>query len=280
VSTFRGATAQSPYTGKWGSTLSNVKNGLSYEDLSNVVNCFDLYSQYANCEGFGLPQVEAAACGVAVCGTDYSAMESVLRKLEGYPITPAALYKELETGCLRAVPDNDAAAKLFADFFKMSDEEQTEAGKRCRKNFEKYYQWHLSGAVWEKYFDETEPVPFEQGWASQPRIYQPAEKLKLQGNETHSSLARWLITNVLRETDKLNTYFESRMTRDLIYQQSTGSTGGMYFNESSAAFDGQNHRQPFNFDIAYNQMKMQCERRNQWEQSRVQRIKQIQENNR
>jgi len=277
VSQFRGAVAQSPYTGKWGSTLSNVKNGLSYEDLASVMNCFDLYVQYANSEGFGLPQVEAAACGVPVCGTDYSAMESVLRKLGGYPIKPAALYKELETGCLRAVPDNEEAAKFFLEFFKKSDAERSEIGKQTREAFNKYYQWHLSGAVWEKYFDETDPVPFEQGWASQPRVFQPAEKLQLQGNETHSTLAKWLIANVLREPEKLNTYFESRMIRDLIYNQTTSSTGGMYFNESSAAFDGQNHRTPFNFDIAYDQMKMQCDRRNQWEQNRVNRIQQIQQ---
>ena len=78
-----------------------MKNGVSYEDLSSIVNLFDLYTQYANCEGFGLPYVEAAACGVPVCGTDYSAMESEIRKLEGFPIKPKALYKELETGCLK-----------------------------------------------------------------------------------------------------------------------------------------------------------------------------------
>jgi glycosyltransferase involved in cell wall biosynthesis len=276
ASTFKGAVAQSPFTGKWGCTLSNVKNGLSYEDLSKVMNCFDLYTQYANCEGFGLPQVEAAACGVPVCGTDYSAMESVLRKLEGFTITPAALYKELETGCLRAVPDNEYASEIFLHFFeKMNEEDRLTMGKKTRENFNKYYQWHLSGSVWEKYFDETDPVEFQQGWGSQPRIQAPSEKPKLEGNQSHSSLARWLIVNVLREPDKLNTYFESRMTRDLIYQQTTSSTGGMYFNESSAAFDGQNHRQPFNFDVAYDQMKMQCDRRNHWENVRVQRIQQL-----
>ena len=139
TSVFKGAIAQSPYTGAWGSTLSNVKNGLSYEDLSSVVNCFDLYTQYANSEGFGLPQVEAAACGVPVCGTDYSAMESVLRKLEGYPIKPSALYKELETGCMRAVPDNQDAANYFYKFFKEYDEEKRKSiGQKTRENFEKY----------------------------------------------------------------------------------------------------------------------------------------------
>jgi len=280
VSVFKGAMAQSPYTGRFGSTLSNVKNGLSYEELSNVVNCFDLYAQYANCEGFGLPQVEAAACGVPVCGTDYSAMESVLRKLEGYPIKPKALYKELETGCLRAVPDNDAAAEFFLDFFEnKTEEERVAIGENTRKMFEKYYQWHLSGAQWEKFFDSFEPLPFEQTWGSQPRIQNPAPKIDLSkvGQISHVQLAKHLITDVLREPEKLNTFFEARLTRDLTYKQATASTGGMYFNESSAAFDGMNRRQPFDYDIAYNQMASLCNRRNQWEQRRVESIRQRQE---
>ena len=282
VSVFKGAMAQSPYTGRFGATLSNVKNGLTYEELSNVVNCFDLFTQYANCEGFGLPQVEAAACGVPVCGTDYSAMESVLRKLEGYPIKPKALYKELETGCLRAVPDNDAAAEFFLDFFEnKTEEERVAIGENTRKMFDKYYQWHLSGAQWEMYFDSFEALPLEQTWASQPRIQQPSPKLDLSqtGPVSNTQLAKHLITDVLREPEKLNTFFESRLTRDLTYKQATTSTGGMYFNESSAAFDGVNRRQPFDYDIAYDQMAGLCNRRNQWEKKRVEMIKQRQEVN-
>jgi len=274
VSTFKGAIAQSPYTGKWGSRLSNVKNGLSYEDLSKVVNCFDLYTQYANCEGFGLPQVEAAACGVPVCGTDYSAMESVLRKLDGHPIKPAALYKELETGCLRAVPDNHEAANYFLDFFSKSDEWRSVKGQQTRELFEQYYQWHLSGAQWEKYFDSVEVKPFEQGWGSPANIQKPLEKIEITERVPPKELAKWLISNVLRDSSKLNSYFESRLTRDLIYQNATSSTGGMYFNESSAAFSGQANRSPFNFDIAYDQMAGICNRRNQWEQKRIEVIEQ------
>jgi hypothetical protein len=241
------------------------------------MNCFDLYTQYANCEGFGLPQVEAAACGVPVCGTDYSAMESVLRKLEGFTITPAALYKELETGCLRAVPNNEYASEIFFHFFeKMSEEDRVAMGKRTRENFEKYYQWHLSGAVWEKYFDETDPIPFEYSWGSKPRIYEPVPKLDVSNQKfKHSDLSKWLIMNVLKEPDRLGTFFESRLNRDLIYQQTTSSTGGMYFNESSSAFDGQHHRQAFNFDLAYEQMRGLCMRRNHWEKTRIEKIKSL-----
>jgi len=273
-SVFKGAVAQSPYTKQWGATLSNVKNGASYKDLSQIMNYFDLYVQYANCEGFGLPQVEAAACGVPVMGTDYSAMESVLRKLEGFPIKPAALYKELETGCLRAVPDNDLAAQMFDEFFDKSPEERRAIGEKTRENFEKYYQWNLSGAKWEEYFDSVEVKPIEETWASPPKIHQPKPKPEQQPQATFTDIAKWLIVEVLGDESKLNTFFEARLIRDLMYKSSTASTGGMYFNESSAAFSGTSSREEFNFDIAYNQMHNLCNRTNSWEQKRVETLKQ------
>jgi len=271
---FKGPIIQSPYTGKWGATLSNVKKGASYEDLSNIMNLFDLYVQYANSEGFGLPQVEAAACGVPVMATDYSAMESVVRQLQGWPIPPKALYKELETGCMRAVPNNDKAANLFYNFFKSyTKEERLALGKRTRENFEKHFQWHLSGKKWEDYFDSFEKLPMQETWASQPRIRNSQPKPENINGVPFTDLARWLITNVLCEPEKIGSFFEARLTRDLMYRSATGSTGGMYFNESSAAFDGVNSRQEFNFDIAYEQMKSLCARRNQWEQMRVNKIR-------
>jgi glycosyltransferase involved in cell wall biosynthesis len=274
-SLFKGAVAQSPFTGKWGSTLSNVKNGVSYENLSDIINLFDLYTQYANCEGFGLPQVEAAACGVPVCGTDYSAMESVLRKLGGHPIKPAGLYKELETGCLRAVPDNDAAAELFRSFFEdQNDEDREKEGKRTRELFNKYYQWDISGRQWESIFDSFKIRPPEETWLSQPKLHQCRPKLtdEMLTNADPNRLAKWLIVEALGDPSKLNTFFEARLTRDLTYKSATGSTGGMYFNESSAAFDGMNQRNFFDYNIAYDQMKGMCERRNNWEQRRVQNM--------
>ena len=83
-----------------------------------------------------------------------------------------------------------------------------------------------------------------------------------------------MIANVLKDPNKLNSFFESRLTRDLTYKQTTGSTGGMYFNESSQAFDGMNHRHNFDFHAAYNQMVMQRNKINQWEQRRVEVMKQ------
>ena len=78
----------------------------------------------------------------------------------------------------------------------------------------------------------------------------------------------------LGDASKLNTFFESRLTRDLTYRSATSSTGGMYFNESSAAFDGMNHRVQFDFNIAYDQLASQRHKKNQWEQKRLEVMKQ------
>jgi glycosyltransferase involved in cell wall biosynthesis len=273
-SLFRGAIAQSPFTGKYGATIANVRNGLSYEDLSKVVNLFDLYVQYANCEGFGLPQVEAAACGVPVAGTDYSAMESVLRQLDGIPIKPKALYKELETGCYRAVPDNDLAAQIFKEFFDKPQELRKRMGFNTRQKFLEHFQWNKSGKMWEDYFDSQEIMPEELSWKSPPNIRHPAAKpSNIPPNVKHEDLAKWLIADVLCEPDRLNSFMEARLMRDLIYKNTTSVVGGMYFNESSAAFDDKLSRHPFDFDMAYDHMVNLCNRRNYWEHTRVNSIK-------
>ena len=269
-SLFRGAMCQSAFTGEYGAVLSNVKFGASYEQLSDIINIFDLYVQYANSEGFGLPQVEAAACAIPVMGTDYSAMESVLRKLGGITIKPSALYKELETGCLRAVPDNDLAAKEMIDFFKLPKEMRKQIGLDTRRAFEKHYQWDMSGKKWEDYFDSVEVEGEAGSWKSPLRINQPEDKPeKFPEGWGPDQISRWLITNVLGEPERINTMFGARLARDLTYQTSTSFTGGMYFNESSAAFDGIKHRQPFSVNDAYNQMRNLANRRNHWEQERA-----------
>ncbi len=269
ASLFKGSKAQSPFTGTLNAVLSNVKVGLSYEDLAKVMNSFDLYVQYANSEGFGLPQVEAAACGVPVMSTDYSAMESVVRKLEGVPLKLAAKYKELETGCYRAVPDNHNTAKEFATFFNKSDEERRQIGDRTRELFLEHFRWEQSGAKWEECFDQCPIRPMEETWLSEPDIQKPADKPeKLPEKSTAQSLARWLIVEVLRRPDLINSHMEARMCRDLTYNTVTATTGGVYQNEASAAFDAKASVRPFDFDMAYTHMVNMRNKINYWEDQR------------
>ena len=262
---FSDARTKCPKCGNFTASFSNVQKGVSYEYLSKVMNVFDLYIQYSNSEGFGLPQVEAAACGVPVMSVDYSAMSSVIRKLGGTPLKPKALYNELETGCDRAVPDNDNTAKQIEKFFEMQETERMMLAKNTRLNFEKYYQWDKTAKKWEDYFDSVELKPSEETWLSAPRIHHPRNGNT--ENMSNSEYARWLIVNVLGEPERLNTYFESRLIRDLNYAMFINGMGDAYLNEDSFKFLKPLY-EPFDRQKAYDMMADICELKNFWENKR------------
>ena len=269
-SLFSDARGKCPKCGKFAAGLSNVQKGASYEYLASVMNVFDLYIQYANSEGFGLPQVEAAACGVPVMSIDYSAMSSVVRKLGGIPLKTKALYSELETGCDRAVPDNQYTANKINEFFESDANEREMMAKNSRLNFEKYYQWDRTAKKWEDYFDSIDVTPPHLGWQSPPRIHEPSRAMP--EDLPASEYARWLIVNVLGEPEKLNTYFEARLIRDLNYGMYINGTGEMYLNEDSYKFVKPAFEE-FGKEEAYNMMANLCARRNHWESARKDRVK-------
>ena len=262
---FSDARSKCPSCGKFAASFSNVQKGVSYENLAKIMNTFDLYIQYANSEGFGLPQVEAAACGVPVMSIDYSAMSSVIRKLGGTPLKPKALYNELETGCDRAVPDNEYTAKKIQEFFDMPEKEIESLSKNIRLNFEKYYQWDKTAKKWEDYFDSVEIKPLEETWLSPSKKHTPV-KVDSQ-NMSNSEYARYLIRDVLGEPEKLNTYFESRLIRDLNYQMFINGMGDAYLNEDSFKFLKPLY-EPFDREKAYDMMVDLCELKNFWEEKR------------
>ena len=267
---FADARTKCPRCGRHDAGLSNVKNGVSYEFLSNIMNTFDLYVQYANSEGFGLPQVEAAACSVPVMSIDYSAMSSVIRKLGGVPLTPKTVYSELETGCNRAVPDNDLTANEFKKFFDLSDAERIKVGLETRKNFEKHYQWDQTAQKWQDYFDSVDIRPLEETWKSPPRIHTP--ETDVPGHLPPREYVQWLIINVLGEPERLNSYMEARMIRDLNYGMYIEGTGEMYLNEDSYKFIRPEFK-PFDIETAYSVMADLCHRRNKWEMQRKELIR-------
>ena len=259
-----------PKCGKHSCQLTNVQKGLSCKELANIINLFDLYIQYANSEGFGLPQVEAASCGVPVMSVDYSAMESVIRKINGTPLKLKSRYLELETGCYRAVPDNDYTAEQMVKFFNLNENERTHRGIETRKAFEKNYNWDQTAVKWMKYFDSVQVKDPEQTWLSPPRIHTPAESVP--ENLSNAELATFLVSEVFGEPEKVNTYMWARMCKDLnLGAWTQGSVGGMYFNEDAHA-DSQKPMQPFNVEIAYDLCHNMCMRRNQWESERAARF--------
>jgi glycosyltransferase involved in cell wall biosynthesis len=246
--------------------ICNVNHGVSTDVMNRIYNMFDLYVQYANSEGFGMPQVEAAACGVPVAATDYSAMGEIVSKLKGYPIPVSSLYRELETGCNRARPDDDAFVEILTGFFNIPAPLREVKRKETRRLFEEHYSsWDKTAAKWMEVFDSLGPA---EPWDCPPRIFQPAQPNDAVNQLNNLEFARWLIVNVLCEPERAGTYFESRIVRDLCYGVRMDGMGGLYYNEQAHMFDKPKFV-PFNREIAYNEMVNLCNRRNHAEQQRL-----------
>ncbi len=253
--------------------MANVQTGVDNRVLAAIMNMFDVYVQWANSEGFGMPVIEAAACGTPVICVDYSAMSDTVRKVNGVPITPIALSMELETGCFRAIPNNDKLIDHLELFFqRMTEDTRQELRRKTRQKYLENYSWDATAAKWAASFDSMDINRSEQLWHQPPRITPiPNDYPKQTSN---AQFARWLITAVLGEPQYIDSYMESRLIRDLNYEVSSIGTSGMYFNEHSAMFS-RPQWQPFNKEIAFKHFCELGKRKNMWEQARWQKIQSL-----
>jgi glycosyltransferase involved in cell wall biosynthesis len=167
---FQGGLGVSPFTGRPSAVLPSVVTGLTDAQLAEIMNLFDVYVQYAICEGFGMPQVEAASCGVPIMSVDYSAMSDVVRKLKGVPLPCQAMFRELETGADRALPNNDALASELIKFFSQPEPVRQRKGFQARQGVLKHYTWDATAKIWEDHFDSVELKGLQGQWGSPARF--------------------------------------------------------------------------------------------------------------
>lgn len=153
-----------PKCGQKSCGMPNVSNGISSKNLSIIMNLFDLYVQYAICEGFGMPQIEAASCGVPIASVDYSAMSDVVRKINGYPIKVGQYFKELETKAIRVFPDNTDLIKIIESYYQMPEVLKNQKRFETRQLTEKYYNWDDIAKKWENYFDNVKLTGLQGQW--------------------------------------------------------------------------------------------------------------------
>ena len=172
-------------------TMPNVSNGISSINLSHIINTFDLYVQYAICEGFGMPQVEAGACGVPIASVDYSAMSDVVRKLNGYPIKVNQYFKELETKAIRTYPDNNSLVDIIFEYCNMPDILKQQKKHETRILTEKYYNWDDIAQKWQNYFDTVKLTGIQGQW-HKPLQYMP----NIEKNNNSVNNYEWTLSTI------------------------------------------------------------------------------------
>jgi predicted nucleic acid-binding Zn-ribbon protein len=244
---------------------SSSKNA-STRDLAAIINCFDVYVQYATCEGFGIPSVEAAACGVPVMAVDYSAMASVVRNLKGTPLKVQRMFREAETHAYRALPDNEDLAEHLGRFLSKPESLRMKAGRdaylACRKN----YDWTRTARTWEKIIDGVELQDWKETWESPAKIIEP--NYNVPNNLPIEDFVRWCVANIWGEHSKIDSYIILRMIRDLNYGEAITGFGGPYYSEDSLLIEKPKFA-AFGKQDAINALTELGATRNYWEERRV-----------
>lgn len=255
--------------GVYASTPSNVGNGVSDENLAKIYNLFDLYIQPANSEGFGLPQVEAAACGIPIACTNYSAMEDVVKRLGAYGIHYTT-YKELETGCDRAVPDTQDMVNLFHIFFSRDKQETIEAGKNTRLLFEKNYSWDKTAEEWMKIADSCSYSDWKQ-----PSHFIPPKDVDIKNLSNYGFIRS--AKDLLFNEDHKNSHFLRSMMTDISRGMSKTTYDGYYVSEFSPFSNGR--PRAVDRDGILKILQGRLQNYNIWEQVRIDRSNLKQEDN-
>lgn len=242
--------------------------GITSEQLCNVYNLFDVYVQYSNMEGFGMPMVEAAACGIPVFATDYSAMTDVVRKLKGFPVKVERMYTEAETQRKAALPDNKDFIEQLYKFLKMPNSLRVRKGIEARIAVEKNYTYEQTAKKWENYFDSVE---LNDNWNSPPDIHNPYinELPQIQSNQ---EFVVWCYENILRRPDLINRFEFFKNVKDLNYGARLLGRGGISFNDNALLMNDTKWY-PFDRDTLVKELLARREKANYWESKRVGLIK-------
>jgi len=259
---FHDAIQTCPKCGNPTARMSHHTKGASPKDLSAIINCFDVYVQYSCSEGFGLPQCEAAACAVPVMSVDCTAMSSVVRNLKGTPIKVKKMFREAETHCFRAYPDNEDLAEKLGRFLAKPESLRYRAGRDTYLACRSHYSWDKSAKIWEGVIDGASP---KLPWNAPPRILEP--NLNIPPNLPTDDFVKWGIANIWGEPSQVNSYIALRMTRDLNYGESIIGYGGPYYAEDSLLSTKQKFK-TYKRQDAVEQLIELANTRNYWEKRR------------
>jgi glycosyltransferase involved in cell wall biosynthesis len=257
--------------GDFSNVLVGVSNSISDEELSKVYNLFDIYVQYANSEGFGMPQLEAAHCGIPVISTYYSAMKSIVDNIGAIGIEPLSSYVECETGCNRAIPDNE---KFVSELLRLHDQRNTlpSVGMELRTRAKRHYSWDRTASVWLDHIQTVAIKDARQTWLSPPKIFQPATQIPPH-IESNVDRVNFLFSDVLHKPEWIGGHFWRKVLKDCTFgYRCENINKDFYFNENHTQSISGN--QPFTWDTAREELNRFREQINQWERARAQLIQQ------
>jgi len=127
--------------------------GFPDKEMSKIYSCFDVFLLPSMGEGFGVPQIEAQACGVPVIVTDFAASSELIgagQKVSvGYRwFTPLYSYQ--------ALPDIASIVQCLENNYNLSRKERKEQGRQAREFSLQYDVDLIFDTYWKPIIQELE----------------------------------------------------------------------------------------------------------------------------
>jgi glycosyltransferase involved in cell wall biosynthesis len=214
--TFGGPTTGCSHCGESSCQFTSVTQGITSQQLSDIYNLFDCYIQYAICEGAGMPQVEAGACGLPVFTVEYSAMIDIIEKLGATPIKVKSYFKELETKAIRVYPDNEDLVQKLYRFLFLADKTKKQLSNNIRKLTADNYSWDNCFKKWEKYLDELDSN-YRSDW-DRPMSHMPNISIPPNySSKNNFELLMHISNNIFNNHNMLSSMVLLNMLKDIDY---------------------------------------------------------------
>ncbi len=200
---FEGARTFSPHSGVVSGTLPNAGSGFDYTSMSDLYNMLDLYIQYTNCEGLGMSQCEAAACGTPIASTNYSAMADVVKKTNGFALPVQAMTMDFGVKAWRATPDDAATADIIYKYLNSQGSYKQTKSEQARRCAEKHFNWDVTAKMWSDHLEDIQLTGLQGQWQTPIRCGAPPE-YKPKDNLNNSQFVYSAITTI---TGNVNLFY-------------------------------------------------------------------------
>lgn len=214
-SKFKNAIASCPKCGKLTASFPSVALGVTSDTLNKIYNTFDIFIQNSIAEGFGMPQLEAAACGIPFASVDYSAMSEIVDNLHGFKIPVYRMFRELESNADRAYPDNAYLTNLLYDFFnKYSYEHKKEISLKTREACLRKYTWDNCYSVWKECCDEAS-TNNKLSWEKDKVTITNHSSIKVPPDLNPKEFIEFICYNIINDHNLANSAIIKTLIKDL-----------------------------------------------------------------
>lgn len=202
--------------GEYKAKTPNTNKFLSREQLAEIYQLMDVYVQFSISEGFGMPIVEAKACGVPVMVTDNTAMAEQARNGGGFPIAPVkdgpfstfteCLGHGSGTGMREwDLPSRIAIVKMWHKFFALNKIQRDMLSKQARQSTKTYYDWDHCGNFWIDLLDGCKIKDRSKYWDKPPELHNKENITSLKDipeELTNEDFIRYLYSKILNNDIK------------------------------------------------------------------------------